>query len=158
MQQRILVVLISAVLIASGASYLVYRIAGGPPKATKQLPVTQVVVAARDLAIGTLVKESDLKMTGWAGSIPNGSMLKKTPVLNRGVISSIYQGELVTENRLAPEGSGGGLAATIPAGMRACAVRVNDIVGVAGFVTPGMRVDVLITGVPQDRPRTPDPP
>ena len=60
----------------------------------------------------------------------------------------IYEGELVTENRLAPIGSGGGLAATIPPGMRACAVKVNEVVGVAGFVVPGMRVDVLITGLP----------
>jgi Flp pilus assembly protein CpaB len=64
------------------------------------------------------------------------------------VVSPIYEGEPVTENRLSPKGSGGGLAATIPPGMRACAVRVNEVVGVAGFVVPGMRVDVLITGLP----------
>jgi pilus assembly protein CpaB len=52
------------------------------------------------------------------------------------------------ENRLAAPGAGGGLAATIPPGMRAVAVRVNDIVGVAGFAVPGMRVDILISGVP----------
>jgi pilus assembly protein CpaB len=51
-------------------------------------------------------------------------------------------------NRLAAPGAGGGLAATIRPGMRACAVKVNDVVGVAGFATPGMRVDVLITGNP----------
>jgi pilus assembly protein CpaB len=62
--------------------------------------------------------------------------------------ATIYANEPVTESRLAVAGSGGGLAATIPTGMRACAVKVNDVVGVAGFVTPGMRVDVLITGVP----------
>ncbi len=52
------------------------------------------------------------------------------------------------ENRLAPKGAGGGLAAMIPSGMRAVAVRVNDVVGVAGFVVPGMRVDILISGNP----------
>src|SRR5260370_12022264 len=52
------------------------------------------------------------------------------------------------ENRLAPAGTGGGLAATIPSGMRACAVRGNEVVGVAGFVIPGMGVDVLISGIP----------
>jgi pilus assembly protein CpaB len=148
MQRRLLFVLITAVLIASGASYMVYRVAGAPRTVSKPIPATEVVVAARDLDIGTLVRETDLKMVAWPGSVPKGSILKKATLLNRGVVSSIYQGEPVTENRLAADGSGGGLAATIPAGMRACAVRVNEVVGVAGFVIPGMRVDVLITGLP----------
>ena len=69
-------------------------------------------------------------------------------MIGRGVISDLYQGEPILDSRLAPPGSGGGLGATIPQGMRACAVRVDDVVGVAGFVTPGMRVDVLISGIP----------
>jgi pilus assembly protein CpaB len=73
---------------------------------------------------------------------------KKDEVLSRGVVATIYQGEPIMESRLAPTGAGAGLAATIPPGMRAVAVRVNDIVGVAGFVLPGMRVDVLIAGMP----------
>jgi pilus assembly protein CpaB len=64
------------------------------------------------------------------------------------VISDLYQGEPVLDSRLAAPGSGGGLAATIRPGMRACAVKVDEVVGVAGFVTPGMRVDVLISGTP----------
>ncbi len=111
-------------------------------------PATQVVVAARDLEVGTLVRESDLTVADWVGSAPKGATLKKSAALNRGVVSAIYRGEPVTESRLAPTGSGGGLAATIPAGMRACAIKVNEVVGVAGFVIPGMRVDVLITGSP----------
>jgi pilus assembly protein CpaB len=106
------------------------------------------VVAARDLMVGTLIRDADLKMAVWSGPLPPGAVLKRDALLNRGVVSSIYEGELVTERRLAPQGSGGGLAATIPPGMRACAVRVNEVVGVAGFVVPGMRVDVLITGLP----------
>jgi pilus assembly protein CpaB len=64
------------------------------------------------------------------------------------VISDIYEGEPILENRLAAVGAGGGLAATIRPGMRACAIRVDEVVGVAGFVTPGMHVDVLISGNP----------
>jgi pilus assembly protein CpaB len=75
-------------------------------------------------------------------------VLKAETIIGRGVISPIFEGEPITENRLAAAGAGGGLAATIPPGMRAVAVRVNDIVGVAGFVGPGTRVDVLIAGVP----------
>jgi pilus assembly protein CpaB len=107
-----------------------------------------LVVANRDLVVGTLIHEGDVKMAGRLGAAPAGAILTRDSVLNRGVVSSIYEGEPVTENRLAPKGSGGGLAATIPPGMRACAVRVNEVVGVAGFVVPGMRVDVLITGLP----------
>ena len=105
-------------------------------------------MAARDLAVGTLIRDADLKTAAWFGPPPAGAILKRDALLNRGVVSAIYEGELVTENRLAPIGSGGGLAATIPPGMRACAVKVNEVVGVAGFVVPGMRVDVLITGLP----------
>jgi pilus assembly protein CpaB len=105
-------------------------------------------VAARDLVIGTLIGQADLKTVAWFGPPPAGAVLKRDAFLNRGVVSPIYEGEPVTEQRLAPIGSGGGLAATIPPGMRACAVRVNEVVGVAGFVVPGMRVDVLITGLP----------
>jgi pilus assembly protein CpaB len=148
MQRRLSIVLLCAVMIAGAASYVVYRLSGGGQKAVKPVPATQVVVAARDLEVGTLVHESDLTVANWVGSAPKGATLKKSAALNRGVISAIYRGEPVTENRLALSGSGGGLASTIPPGMRACAIKVNEVVGVAGFVIPGMRVDVLITGSP----------
>ena len=64
------------------------------------------------------------------------------------MISDLYEGEPIIESRLAAVGSGGGLAALIPQGMRACAVRVDDVVNVSGFATPGMRVDVLVSGIP----------
>ena len=63
-------------------------------------------------------------------------------------MAGIYEGEPILESRLAVKGAGAGLAATIPPGMRAVAVRVNDVVGVAGFVVPGQRVDVLVLGTP----------
>jgi pilus assembly protein CpaB len=66
--------------------------------------------------------------------------------VGRGVIAPVFAKEPVIESRLAPKGAGGGLAAMIPPGMRAVAVRVNEVVGVAGFVVPGMRIDVLISG------------
>jgi pilus assembly protein CpaB len=147
MNPRITIVLTTALAISAGASYLVYRLVAGQ-KAAAPRAMPQIVVAARDLEIGVIVRASDLKMADWAGAAPKGSSVKKAAVVNRGVVSTIYADEPVTESRLAVAGSGGGLAATIPTGMRACAVKVNEVVGVAGFVTPGMRVDVLITGVP----------
>jgi pilus assembly protein CpaB len=143
-----LIIVICALVISVCASYLVYRAVGDGKTAETAPPTVQLVVAARDLAVGVLLRDSDLSVSAWTGSPPKGAIRKRADVLNRGVLSPIYEGEPVMESRLAPKGSGGGLAATIPPGMRACAVKVNDVVGVAGFVVPGSRVDVLMTGVP----------
>lgn len=147
MNRRILIIVSCALVLSACASYLVYRAVGSRAPAG-QTPRIVAIVAARDLVVGTLLHDADLRMAAWSGPLPPGAILRRDAVLNRGVVSSIYEGELVTERRLAPQGSGGGLAATIPPGMRACAVRVNEVVGVAGFVVPGMRVDVLISGLP----------
>jgi pilus assembly protein CpaB len=123
---------------------------GSPSK-----PATaQVLVAVRPLGVGTLIREPEVTLANWAGPIPANAVLTKEDVIGRGVISTIYEGEPIVENRLAPKGAGAGLAATIPPGMRAVAVRVNEIIGVSGFVLPGMRVDVLIAGSPPSAPPT----
>jgi pilus assembly protein CpaB len=106
------------------------------------------MTATRTLEVGALIKDGDIQMGVWTGTPPAGMVVKKDGLVGRGVIAPIYAGEPVMENRLAPPGGGGGLAATIPPGMRAVAVKVNEIIGVAGFALPGMRVDVLITGLP----------
>jgi len=147
MNSRVTAILLVALLLSGGATFLVYRVLKSRAQ-TAAVPTAQVVLAARQLEMGTMVKETDLTMGPWTGAIPAGMATKKDAIVGRGVISPIYQGEAVMESRLAPPGAGGGLAATIPPGMRAVAVRVNDIVGVAGFVVPGMRVDVLIAGTP----------
>ena len=146
MNRRLLVILTCAFILALGASYVVYRVVGTQVGARARPQMTQVVLAARDLEIGTLIRDTDLKIGEIAGALPKGASAKADALVGRGVTSTIYAGEPVIDSRLAPAGSGGGLAATIPPGMRACAVKVNDVVGVAGFVLPGMRVDVLITG------------
>jgi pilus assembly protein CpaB len=98
--------------------------------------------------LGSLLRDVDLSTADFVGSLPKGAILKKADAIGRGVVSNLYQGEPILDSRLAAPGSGGGLAATIRQGMRACAVKVDEVVGVAGFVTPGMRVDVLISGNP----------
>ncbi len=77
---------------------------------------------------------------------PKGAVISLEAAVGRGVVSTLYAGEAVMEKRLASVGSGGGMAAMIPQGMRACAVKVDEVVGVAGFVLPGMRVDVIVSG------------
>lgn len=147
MRSRVTAILLVALLISGGATYLVYRVLAARA-ATPGVVTAQVVVAARELALGTVIKDGDVKLAPWSGPVPKSAVTKKETVLGRGVIAPIYEGETIMETRLAAPGGGGGFAATIPAGMRAVAVKVNDIVGVAGFVVPGMHVDVLISGVP----------
>ena len=108
----------------------------------------QVIVTARDLPVGSMIQSADLATGQWVGSVPKGVMARKEDAIGRGVVSTLYAGEPVMDSRLAKPGAGAGMASIIPVGMRACAVKVNEVVGVAGFVVPGMRVDVLITGNP----------
>lgn len=154
MNRRLLTILVCAFLVAAGCSWLVYRIVGNRV-AGQQHPVstTRVLAAASDIKLGTILTAANLTTIEFAGAVPKGALLKPENAIGRGVISDLYQGEPILENRLAPQGSGGGLAATIRQGMRACAVRVDEVVGVAGFVTPGMRVDVLISGDPPGVPQ-----
>jgi pilus assembly protein CpaB len=146
MNRRLTTILFFAFVVAAISSYLVYRVAGNQMNSAKGPKTTHIVVAARDLEIGTLIKDADLATSEWVGGLPKGAVLSKTAAVGRGVVSPLYQGEPILDSRLAAAGSGAGLAATIRPGMRACAVRVNDVVGVAGFVVPGMRVDVLVSG------------
>jgi pilus assembly protein CpaB len=146
MNGRVSGILVVALLVSGAATYLVYRAITSRGSQTPQ--AVTVVRAARSLEIGTLLRDSDLTTGLWVGPVPAGMATKKEPLLGRGVVAAIYEGEPIMDSRLAATGAGAGLAATIPSGMRAVAVRVNDIVGVAGFAQPGMRVDVLIAGVP----------
>jgi pilus assembly protein CpaB len=147
MNRRLLNILLIAFVIAAGCSYIVFRLVGSRLSGTRQTS-THVIAAATDIKLGTVLRDADLTTIEITGTLPKGALLKKENAIGRGVISNLYLGEPILETRLAAPGSGGGLAATIPQGMRATAVRVNEVVGVAGFVTPGMRVDVLITGNP----------
>jgi len=148
MSKRLISVLIFAFIVSAGATVLVYRLVASRVTAEAKQPTAQILVAARNLAIGAMISEADLKLGAWAGALPAGAVTKKEDAIGRGVVSAVYEGEPLLETRLAPKGGGAGLAATIPPGMRAVAVRVNDVVGVAGFVSPGQRVDILVTGVP----------
>lgn len=108
-----------------------------------------VMVAANDLQVGARVEDRDIKVIRIpSGDLPPGAPRKKADVVGHGVIIPISKGEFILPNRLAGENAGSGLPALIPPGMRAVSVRVNEIVSVAGFVTPGTRVDVLLTGTP----------
>ena len=152
MTKRFVWVLIFAFVVASMASLLLYRfLAASRPQIAKAAPATvRLALAARDLDVGVVLKEEDVKIVDWAGAVPEGAFNRPQDLIGRGVISHIVAREPIIDSRLAAKGSGGGLASMIPPGMRAVAIRVNDVAGVAGFVTPGMRVDVLISGTPSN--------
>ena len=143
---RTLIVVGIAVLVAAVASFGVYR-------AIQQMPVREVevrslyqVVAARDMPTGTLINKNDVKLVPWPASSPVARGFKKIEeVVNRGTLSAVALNEPITEGKLAPIEAGGGLPPSITEGMRALSIRVNEVVGVAGFVVPGTHVDVLVT-------------
>ncbi len=149
MDRRLLTVLGVSLLFALVVSSIFYQLsarAGSRPRGTEKGGKTGLVVAATALSVGVAVKPEDVKLVQVPRDrVPNGAFSKVEEVAGRAVISNILQDEPVLAGRLAERGSGFGLAPVIPAGMRAVAVKVNEVVGVAGFVLPGMRVDVLVT-------------
>src|ERR1019366_4777761 len=139
MNKRLLTILLLAFIIAGACAFLVYRIMGNRIVASRPTPTTRIVAAAQDIKLGTVLAANDLTTIEVSGGAPKGTFLEKDKgtLIGRGVVSDLYQGEPILDKRLAPAGSGGGLSATIPKGMRACAVKVDEVVRVAGFVTPG---------------------
>ena len=112
-------------------------------------PLSEVMVAANDLQVGSKVEEHDVRIIHIpSGDLPPGAPRRRSDVIGHGVIIPISKGEFFLPNRLAEENAGSGLPSLIPPGMRAVSVRVNEVVSIAGFVTPGTRVDVLLTGTP----------
>jgi pilus assembly protein CpaB len=147
LDRRFAVVVGASLLWALLVSGLFYRLAGGHGGRVRAAAEKPIVVAAKPLPMGVVIDRQSVKLGKVPESLfPVGAFSRIEEVLDRPVISAIQPEEPVVEARLAPRGSGLGLAPLIPPGMRAIAVRVNDVVGVAGFILPGMRVDVLVTG------------
>lgn len=111
--------------------------------------ITALVVAEHDITQATTIKVSDVKMAPWPKqAVPKGAFFNVQELQDRVASRKIIQGEPIMEGHLAPKGSGTGLAAIIPQGKRAVAVRVNEIIGVAGFIQPGDLVDIIVTMEP----------
>lgn len=119
-------------------------------------PSETIVVAARDLPAGTIVRREDVETVSWPGSAtPEGFATQAGEVVGRGLIVEVRRNEPLVGWKLADKEAGGGLSITIPEGMRAVSVEVDEVIGVAGFVLPGTRVDVLATVMPgSDRRQT----
>jgi pilus assembly protein CpaB len=150
MNRRLIGVFAFALAVASVTSFIVYRLilshAQAPVFTSASSPANTLLVAGRDLQVGALIRDADVQEIAWPGAVPKDAIKLRTDIVGRGVTSPIFEKEPFPEQRLAPKGAGAGLASTIPVGKRAVALRVNDVVGLAGFVLPGMHVDVLIAG------------
>lgn len=147
---RTRLLMIGALALALGAfvSFAVYRTLKSKTSSGNE-PSVEVMVAARDIQVGSKLEDKDLRLARFSmASVPIGAYLSKTKLLGRGVVQPIAQGEFILPAKLAAENAGSGLPSMIPPGMRAVSVRVNEVVAVAGFATPGTRVDVLLTGNP----------
>ena len=144
--KRTAVVVGVAVILAAVASLGMYRIVSRMPAKTAEVKTVGVVVAAHPLTLGTRITADHVKVVQWPADAPVANSYSKVDdVLNRGLISAVEENEPLTAAKLAALEAGAGLPPSIPPGMRAVSVKVNEVVGVAGFVVPGTRVDVMVT-------------
>ena len=149
MRNRIFAVLAIAVLAGGGLAYGTYNMMNTQPPPTTQTAFQPVVVATADLTMGAEIKAEDLKVAQFPDKgAPEGAYSRIEEVVGRGVVVNIVRNEPILPAKLASKEAGSGLPPVIPEGMRAVSVRVNDVIGVAGYVLPGTRVDVLATASP----------
>jgi len=148
-RNRLLMIGFIALAIGAFVSSMVYKNLQSS-HAQSSGPGENILVAAEDLAVGAKIEDKDLKFVHYpSADLPTGVFHFKNKVVGRGVILPIAKGEFIVTGKLAGENAGSGLPSLIPPGMRAVSVRVNDTTSVAGFVLPGTRVDVLLTGSPE---------
>ena len=145
-QNRMVIGLAIALIVAFVLSTFVYK-QFQKASAVKPIDTEHIVVAASAMPLGTRVDASNLKLIPWPSGEPvAGTFNSIDQAANRALITPVAANEMILDSKLASKESGAGLPAVIPQGMRAMSVAVNDVVGVAGFVTPGTKVDVLATG------------
>ena len=154
MRSRIFAVLAIAVVAGGGLAYGTYNMMNSQPVKTVSVPTQPVVVAAGDITLGAALKKEDMTILNFpAGSAPEGSFSKPQDLIGRGVVVPMVKNEPILPAKLASKEAGAGLPPVIPDGMRAVSVRVNEVIGVAGYVLPGTHVDVLVTQSPTTQPQ-----
>ena len=147
-RNRLLLIGVLALVIGGFVSTIVYKAMQMKVRSVKEANTT-VVVAAQDIPVGQKLTARDMKEIKLpGGDLPVGYYPTATEIEGRGVIQSIAKGEFILPNKLAAPNAGAGMPSLIPPGMRAVSVRVNEVVAVAGFVVPGTRVDILVSGNP----------
>ncbi|HKY21893.1 MAG TPA: Flp pilus assembly protein CpaB [Vicinamibacterales bacterium] len=143
---RIFTVFLIALLAGGGLAFGTYDYLQNVPVKTVTVPTRRVVVAGADLTIGAELRRDDLATIDWpASAAPEGAFEDPAALVGRGLIASIVKNEPILPGKLASKEAGSGLPPIIPNGKRAMSVRVNEVIGVAGYVLPGTHVDVVAT-------------
>jgi pilus assembly protein CpaB len=149
---RVFIVLVLAVTVGGVFAFATYNYVNKIPAKTVTIPTKQVVVAAADLDVGAELGRDDIRIIDWpANAVPAGAFTDPKDVMGRGLILPVIQNEPILPMKLASKDSGAGLPPAIPAGLRAVSVKVNEVIGVAGYVLPGTHVDVVVTLNPSDK-------
>jgi pilus assembly protein CpaB len=152
---RALVFLVFAGVAALGTALVLTRYLEARTAAVR-VPTTPVVVARLDIPLATPLRLESLAVVEWpTASLPDRAVSDPAKLVGRVATTPILKGEAILEAKLASSDAGAGLAALLPPGMRAVAVRVDDVVGVAGFVHPGDHVDVIVTMRPNETGQSP---
>jgi pilus assembly protein CpaB len=149
---RVFIVLVLALTAGGGFALATYNYVQKIPGRTVSIPTRPVVVAAADLDIGAELSRDDIRVIEWpATAVPSTAISDPNEVIGRGLVLPVIQNEPILPMKLASKEAGAGLPPAIPPGLRAVSVRVNEVIGVAGYVLPGTRVDVVATVSPTDQ-------
>ena len=139
-------VFVLAVTAGGALAFGTYNFMQHAPARNVTIPTRPVVVAASDLDVGAELTREEIRIIDWpANAVPAGAFSDPKDVIGRGIVLPVIQNEPILPMKLASPEAGSGLPPAIPPGLRAVSVRVNEVIGVAGYVLPGTRVDVVAT-------------
>jgi pilus assembly protein CpaB len=143
---RVFMVFVLAITAGGALAFGTYNYMQQRPAQTVSIPTRPVVVAAADLDVGAELRREDIRIIDWpANAVPANAIGDPKDVIGRGIVLPVIQNEPILPNKLASTEAGSGLPPAIPPGLRAVSVRVNEVIGVAGYVLPGTHVDVVAT-------------
>jgi pilus assembly protein CpaB len=149
---RIFTVFLLAITAGGALAFGTYNYMQQLPPPGDSIPTQPVVVAAADLQMGAELRRDDLRVIQWpANAAPHGAFRTAEELIGRGLVLPVIQNEPILPMKLASKEAGAGLPPVIPKGLRAVSVRVNEVIGVAGYVLPGTRVDVVATVNPTNQ-------
>lgn len=152
-RMRVFIVLVLAIAAGGVFAFGTYNYVQNLPARTTTIPTAPVVVAGVDLQVGAEITRDDVRVVQWpANAQPAGAISDPKEVIGRGLLMPMIQNEPFLPMKLASLEAGAGLPPAIPAGLRAVSVKVNEVIGVAGYVLPGTRVDVVATVSPTQQP------
>ena len=142
---RVFIVLVLAVTAGGALALGTYNYMQKAQGRVTSMPTRNVVVSKANLDVGADLTKDDVKTIEWpASAVPAGAFSTVDEVVGRGIIVPVVENEPILPMKLAAKEGGGGLPPAIPEGLRAVSVRVNEVIGVSGYVLPGTHVDVVL--------------